>query len=218
MNKYYISPQEAFEDLYEKISNEGEEFGNTLALFNVGFSIINPSLNLIETPWRKWSKEYAEKEWKWYLSGNRSAVEIAKEASIWYNCMDDDGNVNSNYGWHWSIPKHGKTNQLEYVIGELRKNPQSRRACITILDCKSRDNFSNDTPCTYAINFYIKHNALYMNVMMRSNDLWYGFCNDQYCFSKLHCMVAYELGIDQGVYYHFANNIHLYNNKLNKNN
>ena len=55
-----------------------------------------------------------------------------------------------------------------------------------------------------------------MAVLMRSNDLWYGFCNDQYCFSKLQELVALRLGIDVGEYYHFAHNLHIYNNFLNK--
>ena len=53
-----------------------------------------------------------------------------------------------------------------------------------------------------------------MCVVMRSNDLWYGFCNDQYQFSSLQKMIADTLSIDVGTYYHFAHNLHLYNNKL----
>jgi len=55
-----------------------------------------------------------------------------------------------------------------------------------------------------------------MAVMMRSNDLWYGFCNDQYQFSNLQMYVAYETGCELGTYYHFAHNMHLYNDKLPK--
>jgi thymidylate synthase len=53
-----------------------------------------------------------------------------------------------------------------------------------------------------------------MTVLMRSNDLWFGFCNDQYCFSKLQELIANKLNINVGWYYHFANNLHLYENQL----
>ena len=53
-----------------------------------------------------------------------------------------------------------------------------------------------------------------MCVTMRSNDLWYGFCNDQYQFSMLQEMIAKEINIDMGTYYHFAHNLHIYNDKL----
>jgi thymidylate synthase len=125
--------------------------------------------------------------------------------------MDGNGYVNSNYGWQWSRGK-----QLDYIIEELKSNLQSRRASISIYDAKDRYNFENDTPCTYAINFYILNNKLNMSVMMRSNDLWYGFCNDQYCFSKLQEMISNELKLKVGTYYHFVNNIHIYSNFLNK--
>ena len=125
--------------------------------------------------------------------------------------MDKDGFVNSNYGHQWK-----KGDQIHYVIDELTKNPFSRRASISIYDSKDRRNFENDTPCTHAINFTIVNNELCMSVMMRSNDLWFGFCNDQYCFSRLQEMISNKLNIKVGWYYHFVNNLHLYNDFLNK--
>ena len=207
----FNNAQEVFEYYYELLSNKGQKFNNTKALFNIGFQINNPLDNKIKTIWRNWNNDYAEYEWQWYLSGDKSAKLIAKRAKIWYNCMDIYGNVNSNYGYQWN-----RGNQLEYVINELKHNPTSRRASISIYDAKDRFNFENDTPCTYAINFTIINNKLCMSVMMRSNDLWFGFCNDQYCFSKLQEMISNELSLEIGWYYHFVNNIHLYNNFLNK--
>ena len=53
-------------------------------------------------------------------------------------------------------------------------------------------------------------------VLESSNDIWYGFCNDQYCFSSLQALVAHEIGKEIGEYYHFAHNLHLYNDKINE--
>lgn len=202
----FDNAQEAFEYYYIEINEHGEKLDNTKCLYNVGFQLQNPTNRSINTLGRKFNENYAEYEWQWYLSGNRSAIDIAKRASIWKSCMDKNGDVNSNYGWQW---KRG--NQLDYVIRELKYNPSSRRASISIYDAKDRWNFANDTPCTYAVNFYIKDNELCMSVMMRSNDLWYGFCNDQYCFSKLQELVANKLELEVGTYFHFVNNLHLYN-------
>lgn len=209
--KYY-NAQQAFEHLYITINNNGESTGNTKAIFNVGFYILNPLDRDINTDYRKFNSDYAEYEWQWYLSGNPDATEIAKKAKIWYKCMDENNYVNSNYGYQWNRGK-----QLDYVIKELTNNKDSRRASISIYDAKDRHNFKNDTPCTYAINFRILNNKLNMSVMMRSNDLWYGFCNDQYCFSKLQEKVSKELNIEVGTYFHFVNDLHVYNNFLNKN-
>ena len=81
-------------------------------------------------------------------------------------------------------------------------------------DGKEINKYANDTPCTYAVQFTILHGRLDMCVTMRSNDLWYGFCNDQYCFSELQRLVSKQLNIEPGVYYHFAHNMHLYNDKI----
>ena len=62
----------------------------------------------------------------------------------------------------------------------------------------------------------VPYNKLNMCVTMRSNDLWYGFCNDQYCFSRLQLLISKELNIEIGTYYHFAHNLHLYNNIIKK--
>ena len=108
-------------------------------------------------------------------------------------------------------------NQKQYIVNELIKNPNSRRASLSIYDAKENNVYKRDTPCTYAINFYIIDNKLNMNVLMRSNELWFGFCNDQYCFSNYLKLIADKLNIEIGIYYHFVNNLHLYYKFLNKN-
>ena len=122
---------------------------------------------------------------------------------------DVDGNVNSNYGWQWQ-----RNQQLDNVIKLLKTLPETRQAAISIYDAKEYDKYAYDTPCTYAVQFTILHDKLDMSVLMRSNDLWYGFCNDQYQFSNLQMLVAHELNIPVGIYYHYAHNLHLYDDKL----
>ena len=205
----------AYNYYYDKINKEGVIFNNTKALFNIGFIIENPLDNNIINKTRNWKLEYAEAEWQWYLSGDRNIAKLGKlygkVPAIWKRMADVEGNVNSNYGWQWQ-----RNYQLDYIINLLKNNPETRQAAISIYDAKEFDKYSNDTPCTYAVQFTILNNKINMSVLMRSNDLWYGFCNDQYCFSKLHELVCKETNYDVGEYYHFAHNLHLYNNQLNK--
>ena len=215
MHNSFKTANEAFHDLYWRIVRDGVDFAGTKALFNAGFYIENPALNDIKDSKvkRNWSVEYAEAEWQWYLSGNRNIAKLGKlygkVPAIWKRMADDNGNVNSNYGWQWK-----RNQQLEYVINLLKDNPETRQAAISIYDAKEHYDYTNDTPCTYAVQFTILHGRLDMSVLMRSNDLWYGFCNDQYQFSNLQMLVAYETAYDVGTYYHFAHNLHLYNDKL----
>jgi thymidylate synthase len=204
LNKF-DNAEKAFEYYYFLINHLGLKVGNTKMLHNVGFEISNPVDNDIKTPWRKFNNQYAEYEFNWYLSKNRSVENIKQKAKIWDTMHNGDNIVNSNYGWQWS-----RNNQLDYVISELERDNNSRRAVLTIYDGKEHDQYKYDTPCTLSIVFCIQYDKLCMTVTMRSNDLVFGFCNDQYCFSKLQQMVALRLKKEVGWYYHFAQNLHIY--------
>jgi len=212
-NKVFRNANEAYEYLHDQIIQNGVSFGDTKALFNVGFYITDPKDRKIINKERKWNEEYAEAEWQWYLSGDASIHKLGdiygKVPEIWKRMADPNGHVNSNYGYQWE-----RNAQLEMVIEMLKHNKDTRQACVSIYDGKEISDYAFDTPCTYAVQFTIVNDRLDMCVTMRSNDLWYGFCNDQYQFSKLQEMVSKRLEIDTGVYYHFAHNMHLYNDKI----
>ena len=207
----------AFDYYKSQILSKGVDFDNTKALFNVGFTIENPMDNHISCEQRNWKHEYAEAEWQWYLTGLPNVKMLGeiygKVPDIWKRMANEEGYVNSNYGYQWQ-----RNNQLDNVIAMLKANPKTRQATVSIYDGKEIDNgtYQYDTPCTYAIQFTIVDNKLNMCVTMRSNDLWYGFCNDQYCFSRLQLMIADKLEIRLGTYFHFAHNLHLYNNIIDK--
>ena len=209
----FKNASDAFDHMMWAIPYFGKEFAGTKALFNVGFTIENPDDNAIHAPKRNWKEEYAEAEWRWYLSADRNISKLGelygKVPEIWKRMADPDGNVNSNYGWQWD-----RNGQLDKVIDQLQNNPDTRQAAISIYDGREIQDYSYDTPCTYAVQFTVVDGKLNMCVVMRSNDLWYGFCNDQYCFSELQKYVAERLNIPIGIYYHFAHNMHLYNNKI----
>lgn len=207
----FHNAEQAFEYHYQKINLVGEVTKTTKRLLNIGFYIKNPLDRLISTPFRNWKESYAKKEYDWYISGDRNVKELAKSARIWNNMHNGDFIVNSNYGYQWN-----RYDQLNKIIQLLRRNRETRQATVTIYDGKEFDQYTYDTPCTISISFNITNSLLNMTILMRSNDLWYGFCNDQYCFSRLQERVAGELGLNPGWYYHFAQDLHIYNDMLNK--
>ena len=213
MRRKFHNADEAYNYFLDKIIVDGITFGDTKALFNVGFTLENPLENYIFNKERNWKPDYAEAEWQWYLSGDRNIKKLGdiygKIPPIWERMADHNGNVNSNYGWQWL-----RNDQYEYIIDKLKFENDTRHAAISIYDCKENLDYENDTPCTYAVQFTIINDRLCMSVYMRSNDLWYGFCNDQYCFSMLQKKVAEDVNKDIGWYYHHAHNMHLYNDKL----
>lgn len=208
----FIDASEAFNSLVGRITTSGEYPGNnTIRFSNCGFYMLNPTDNMIHADWRQWNPKYAEREWNWYLSHSRDVSELQKHAPTWKRMHGGDCQVNSNYGWQWSRNK-----QLQKVIEKLIEHPDTRQAWLTIYDGKEIDDYDYDTPCTLNIGFKLRNyrgrNFLDMTVLMRSNDLIFGFCNDQYCFSQLQKRIAVELGpkVEVGTYYHFAQDLHIY--------
>jgi|TARA_Y100000033_G_scaffold16112_1_gene15087 thymidylate synthase len=213
MRNTFKTANEAYEYMHNEIITNGVEFAGTKALFNIGFTIEDPTNKVITNKERNWNEEYAAAEWAWYLSGDPRVSTLGelygKIPAIWKRMADKNGEVNSNYGYQWK-----RNDQLENVINILKQGYDTRQAAISIYDGKEINKYEFDTPCTYAIQFTVVQNKLYMSVYMRSNDLWYGFCNDQYQFASLQEMVAERLNLPVGTYYHHAHNLHLYNDKI----
>ena len=213
MRNTFKTANEAYEYMHNEIITNGVEFAGTKALFNIGFTIEDPTNKVITNKERNRNQKYAAAEWAWYLSGDPNIIKLGqlygKIPPIWERMADVNGEVNSNYGYQWK-----RCDQLDNVVNLLRDNPETRQAAISIYDGKEIHKYDNDTPCTYAVQFTIVQGKLYMSVYMRSNDLWYGFCNDQYQFASLQEMVADRLNLPVGTYYHHAHNLHLYNDKI----
>ena len=209
----FKNANEAFNFYYGTIPYEGTKFDNTMAMFNQGFTIENPLDRIITNEARNFNLEYAEAEWQWYLSGEPTIDTLGsiygKIPQIWKKMADENGKVNSNYGAQWE-----RGWQLDKVVAMLKNNPNTRQAAISIYDGKEISSYKYDTPCTYAVQFTVVNNKLNMCVTMRSNDLWFGFCIDQYCFSKLQELVSERTGYEMGTYYHFAHNLHIYEAQL----
>ena len=202
LSQIFDNATDAFEAMFSLIMKTGIKTNiGTKAVYNACITILNPTDRDIKTPWRKWSKTYAEREWAWYVSRDRSVSEIKKYAPIWDKMHNGDNIVNSNYGWQWN-----RNEQLELTIQQLSNNPNTRQAWISIFDGKEKSEYAYDTPCTIAIGFDIKPGSknLDMTVIMRSNDLIYGFCNDQYCFSKLQISFLFH-GFHSEIFRELAN-------------
>jgi thymidylate synthase len=204
--KVYFNAESAFENLFKYIMAQGIDRSGTKTVFDVSIKLQLPNENIITTPWRNWSESYAKLEYDWYKTGNPDPTIVAERAKIWKNITDPvTGTVNSNYGAAWL-----KNDQLAKVKQMLKDDPLTRRAIVLHYDIAEIDNYKLDTPCNISCNFYILNDQLYLTVFARSIDLVFGFCNDQYCFSRLLSDTADDLGIPIGTMTYFITNLHIY--------
>ena len=202
----FNTPTESFEKLYEYVMSDGVDFANTKAIFNAAFTVKDPSKKIITTKERKFKEDYAQYEWEWYLKGDRDAKEISEKAKIWKNMMVPyTTEINSNYGHFWNY-----NDQLDRVINDLKYNKETRRAVLIHYNLFEIDRYKYDTPCNLVLNFYVKEDMLSLTVFARSIDLVFGYCNDQYTFSKLMELVCEKTGYSMGEITWFITNLHIY--------
>jgi thymidylate synthase len=143
--------------------------------------------------------------------------------------FSDDGQVwRAGYGprmrkWDWEKRDDDcvfKTDQIEFVVKQLLKDPNSRQAVISIWDPRYENTVekTKDYPCCNWIHFMIRDGALDCTVVVRSNDAIWGLSSiNVYEWTVLQEILANVLGVKVGQYYQLSDSLHLYQD-VGKNN
>ncbi|RJL51521.1 thymidylate synthase [Pectobacterium carotovorum] len=173
----------------EKISSRA---GDALQSYGVNYILKDPRNRLHHL--RQGAIKYLSREFLAYFSGSLKAeAGLAKASKFWMTLMDEDGNVNSNYGYYVfyeAVESYG--NQYNWVKSVLLKNKDSRRAIININQNYHKSD-TKDFPCTVGIQFYIKENKLFCETISRSTDVITGLPYDMGFFSFVHELVWKDL-------------------------
>ena len=179
----------------------------------ITFRIIEPQNCLMWSKVRRLSPIYLAKEWKWYHDGDRDPKNAP--AKVWLDLANqndpDKGLVNSNYGSYIFTQKDAQNENMsvwEYTKKLLQDDKDTRQAVIQIPSVKYRG--TKDTPCTLSGQFILRNNKLNFIVLMRSQDIWYGFPNDMTNFIMWQMEMANELGVDLGWFQIHIGSCHVY--------
>lgn len=204
----------AYRKLARNIIEHGEPMdsqnlrGHTLELTNYMMKIDDVDEECVSLASGHTDFGYIAAELLWYWSSRNDLEFIGKFAKMWEKVSDDGVTANSAYGYIIH-EKHG-FDQLEKVIELLKHDPNSRRAVININVPNERVIETKDEPCTIALIYQIRHGKLDATTVMRSNDARFGFLPDIGAFISFQKIIAARLGIEPGVYTHFAASIHFY--------
>jgi len=110
----------------------------------------------------------------------------------------------------WEYTYHDRfVRQLPFIIEELTRNPESRRAVMNIRDFEV-DSKNEHPACLQSMGFYIRDGKLHMKVMMRSNDSIKASFMNAFAFIQLQVKIAAELNVIVGSYSHTAFSYHVY--------
>lgn len=107
------------------------------------------------------------------------------------------------YTYHKLYAQH-----YEKFIDELRRNADTRRACMNL---GGAINFENPhPPCLQLIDANIREGKLHMTAFFRSNDAVKASAMNMFVLVLLQKQIAEELGIEVGIYTHIAESYHAY--------
>lgn len=205
-------------DLVENYDHESSPRGMKIReKLGVGFRIEDPRNRLPYVAARKLSISYLLAELTWYITGSNSTKWISNYAPFWASISDDGETANSAYGARIFKP-HDRIaasisplwTQWQYVIDELKSDPDSRRAVVHIRSPQDSLLAKKDVPCTLTLQFFLRDGKLHQVASMRSSDIILGLSYDVPAFTLFQEMLALELGVELGTYTHVSNSLHIY--------
>ena len=133
-----------------------------------------------------------------------------------YPIVIEDENLEGRYATLTDSGYGDGLNQIDWVVDMLVKNPESRRAVITIrspeIDCDSVN-----PPCLTVVQFMIRGKTLHTTAYFRSNDMLSAWCNNANGLFALSDMVGrkiFDINPDicygTGALTTFSNSAHMY--------
>ncbi len=110
---------------------------------------------------------------------------------------------------NWEYTYHLRMrDQLPWIVEELRRNPDSRRAVVSI---RSEEDMRTGSPaCLQSIHYLIRDGKLHCKVLFRSNDATKAAYMNAFALILLQKRIADTLGVGVGTYTHRANSFHVY--------
>ncbi|MET3413803.1 thymidylate synthase [Methylobacterium sp. 1030] len=146
----------------------------------------------------------------WMASGNNRLADIAFYVPKAKDFTDDDIVMpGSSYGHRMRYPSPG-IDQIEGVIGRIRKDPASRRGAVSVFHPNDAVRDSRDIPCLFGLIFHPRDGVLHASVMMRSNNAATLLPFNLFELSLLSEVVAVEAGLVPGQLSYTAGSMHLF--------
>lgn len=153
----------------------------------------------------------------WFLRGETNVRSLQEQkVTIWDEWADAEGNLGRVYGaqWcDWRTADGRSIHQIDEVIGQIRRNPESRRHIVTAWNPGEVEGMRLP-PCHVLFQFYVHEGVLSCQLYQRSADLFLGVPFNIASYALLTMMVAQVCGLRPGDFVHTFGDLHLYSNHL----
>jgi thymidylate synthase len=155
----------------------------------------------------------------WFLRGDTNVKYLNEHGvSIWNEWADKDGNLGRVYGAQWCDWKttDGRSiNQIDSVIAQIKKNPDSRRLIVSAWNVGEIETMALP-PCHTMFQFFVQDGELSCQLYQRSADLFLGVPFNIASYALLTLMVAQVCDLKPGTFVHTFGDLHLYSNHLDQ--
>ena len=153
----------------------------------------------------------------WFLKGDTNVRYLQEHGvRIWNEWADENGDLGSVYGHQWrSWPDYdgGVIDQIEYVVNQIKTNPNSRRMIVSAWNVAEVNKMALP-PCHTLFQFYVCNGRLSLQLYQRSADTFLGVPFNIASYALLTMMMAQVTGLEPGDFVHTTGDTHLYINHL----
>lgn len=153
----------------------------------------------------------------WFLRGETNIKYLTDHGvTIWNEWADAEGNLGRVYGaqWcDWRTSDGRSIHQIDSVIGQIKKNPDSRRLIVSAWNVGEIEKMALP-PCHALFQFFVQDGELSCQLYQRSADLFLGVPFNIASYALLTLMVAQVCGLKPGEFVHTFGDLHLYSNHL----
>jgi thymidylate synthase len=165
----------------------------------------------------------------WFLSGDTNEANLrARGVDIWAEWADEEhtrrfsreaGDLGPVYGYLWrsfggEYPKRDGVDQIANLIGEIERNPNSRRLIVTGWDPRQAGNVDLP-PCHTLFQFKVEDGRLlHCQLYQRSADAFLGAPFNISSYALLTHLIAHVCGLEVGEFVYSLGDYHIYLNHL----
>ncbi|MBL8497812.1 thymidylate synthase [Nitrosomonas sp. JL21] len=153
----------------------------------------------------------------WFLRGDTNIAYLHQNGvSIWDEWADAQGNLGPIYGhqWRsWTAADGIYIDQLQQVIGQIKKTPDSRRMVVSAWNVGDLPKMRLP-PCHALFQFYVADNRLSCQLYQRSADIFLGVPFNIASYALLTELIAHVCNLIPGDFVHTLGDAHLYSNHI----
>jgi len=153
----------------------------------------------------------------WFLRGDTNVRWLQENGvSIWDEWADADGDLGPVYGkqWRsWAAPDGRTIDQIEWVLNEIKTNPNSRRMVVSAWNPADVPDMALP-PCHCLFQFNVMAGRLNCQLYQRSADVFLGVPFNIASYALLTLMMARATGLQPGDFVITFGDAHLYSNHL----